>query len=253
MELTGLKDKTSVVTGASRGIGRAIALVLAKSGVNVVCCARNEELLIQVCAEIEEEGGRAISVKTDVTSADDRKHMLDKCISAFGGVDFLINNAGIHLEKSSLELSDEEIRRVMDVNFIAMFSLSRDAAGEMVKRGGGKIVNMGSFWGQLGVRKQVAYCTSKAAIEAMTRCMAVELARNNIQVNAVAPGHIMTDISKGALENEKLRNLILSKIPAKRIGEPEEVAYFVAFLCSQQSDYITGHVHCVDGGQLISW
>lgn len=253
MELTGLKGKTAVVTGSSRGIGRAIALVLAGSGVNVLCCARNEELLLQVCAEIEKEGGRAIAVRTDVTSADDRKHMFDKCISEFGGVDFLVNNAGIHLEKTSLELSDEEIRRVMDVNFISMFSLARDAAGEMDKRGGGKIINMGSFWGQLGVRKQVAYCTSKAAIEAMTRCMAVELARNNIQVNAVAPGHIMTDISKGAMENEKLRNMILSKIPAKRIGDPEEVAYFVAFLCSQQSNYITGHVHYVDGGQLISW
>ena len=253
LKLTGLKDKIAIVTGASRGIGKAIAEVLAGSGVKIICCARNEDHLLQTCSEIEKQGGTAIPVKTDVASAADRKHLIDRSLSTFEGIDFLINNAGIHKEKASLELSDEEIVQVMEVNFLSMFSLSRDVARHMIDRGGGKIINMGSFWGQLGVRKQLAYCTSKAAIEAMTRCLAVEWARNNIQVNTVAPGHIMTDISKAALENEKYRNEILRRIPVKRVGEPEEVANLVAFLCSQESNYLTGHIYHIDGGQMISW
>ncbi len=112
---------------------------------------------------------------------------------------------------------------------------------------------MGSFWGQLGVSKQLAYCVSKAAVEAMTRCLAVEWARYNIQVNTIAPGHIMTDISKAALENENLRNEIQRRIPARRVGNPEEVAYLIAFLCSQESSYLTGHIYYIDGGELICW
>lgn len=253
MELTGLRGRTAIVTGASRGIGRSIVRVLAKSGVQVVCCARNQELLAQICSEIERDGGIAVPIRADVASASDRKQLIELAVSKFEGIDFLINNAGVHGEKEALELSEEELKRVIEINFLSMFSLSRDVAGHMIKRGGGRIINMGSFWGQLGVSKQLAYCVSKAAIEAMTRCLAVEWARYNIQVNTVAPGHIMTDISRVALENERLRDEILRRIPARRVGDPEEVAYLVAFLCSKESNYITGHIYYIDGGQLISW
>ena len=253
MELSGIEGRTALVTGASRGIGKSIVKVLAKSGARIVCCARNQAPLLQICSEIEKDGGVAVPVRADVASASDRKQFIERALSNFGGIDFLINNAGIHVEKEALELSDEEFIHMMEVNFFSMFSLSRDIARQMIAIGGGKIINMGSFWGQLGVKKQLAYCVSKAAIEAMTRCLAVEWARYNIQVNTIAPGYIMTDISKAALENEKLRNEILRRIPARRVGSPEEVAYLVAFLCSQESSYLTGHIYYIDGGELISW
>jgi len=253
MELSGLEGKNAVVTGGSRGIGKAIVRVLAKNGVRVICCARNENLLKSVCETIVQEGGIAMPVKADLALAGDRKELVRRALSEFGAIDFLVNNAGIHVEKESFELTDEEMLRAIDINLLSMFSLCRDFGKQMVQRGGGKIVNVGSFWGRLGVSKQLAYCVSKAGIEALTRCLAVEWARYNIQVNTVAPGHIMTDISKTALEDEKLRNAILRRIPARRVGEPEEVAYLVAFLCSQESNYITGHTYCIDGGQQISW
>jgi 2-deoxy-D-gluconate 3-dehydrogenase len=253
MELSGLKDRNAVVTGASKGIGQKIAEVLAGSGVRLICCARTQSLLEQVCDGIQKKGGVAIPVRADVSSASDRQHLVERAAREFGGIDFLINNAGIHTEKDSLEFSDEEFHHIMDNNFYPMFSLARDFAGQMIARGGGKIVNMGSFWGQLGVGRNLAYCVSKAAIAAMTRCLAVEWARHNIQVTTVGPGHILTDMSKAAMEDERTRKAILRRIPARRGGEPEEVAHLVAFLCSQESNYLTGHIYYIDGGQQIAW
>jgi NAD(P)-dependent dehydrogenase (short-subunit alcohol dehydrogenase family) len=253
MKLTGLDGKIALITGASKGIGKSIAAILAESGVKVICCARNEDTLIEACSEIEKGGGTVLPVRADVSSPSDRQQMIERAVSEFGGIDFLINNAGIHMEKAAMELSDEELFQAMGVNFFPMFSLSRDVARQMIDRGGGKIINIGSFWGQLGVSRQLAYCVSKGAAEAMTRCLAVEWARHNIQINTVAPGHIMTDISKAAMENEALRKSILRRIPARRVGEPEEVGYLAAFLCSQESNYITGHIYYIDGGQLIAW
>lgn len=253
MELTGLSGKSALVTGASRGIGKSIARGLADCGVGIICCATNETLLRQTCSEIESAGGTAIPVVSDVGSRSGRKDLVDRALAAFEGVDFLINNAGIHTEQPALELSDDEFMEVMEINFFSMFSFARDLAGPMISRGGGKIINIGSFWGQLGVNRNLAYCASKAAIEAMTRCLAVEWARYNIQVNTIAPGHITTDVSKQAMENEKLNALILRGIPARRLGEADEVANLAAFLCSQESNYITGHNYYIDGGQFIAW
>jgi NAD(P)-dependent dehydrogenase (short-subunit alcohol dehydrogenase family) len=252
VQLTGLEGKNALITGASRGIGKAIAKVLAKSGVQVVCCARNQELLLQTCSEIEKDGGVALPVKADVALASDRKQLIEQALSSFGGIDFLVNNAGIHMEKEALELSDKEFIDLMEVNLFSMFFLSRDIARQMIARRGGRIINTGSISGQGGGSKQVAYCASKAAIEALTRSLAVEWARYNIQVNTVAPGYIRTDLSKPALEDEQLRTKIEGRIPAKRFGDPEDVAPLVAFLCSQEANYLTGHIYYVDGGVLIS-
>jgi NAD(P)-dependent dehydrogenase (short-subunit alcohol dehydrogenase family) len=253
MELTGLEGKNALITGASRGIGKSIAKVLAKNGVRIVCCARNLELLSETCSEIEKDGGLAVPVQADVGLASDRKRLIDQAISSLEGVDLLINNAGIHMAKSSLELEDEEFIQFMEINFFSMFSFSREIARQMIPRGGGKIINNGSFWGQLGVSKHLAYCVAKASIEAMTRVLAVEWARYNIQVNTIAPGHIMTDLSKPIMEDEKLRKQVLGRIPARRMGDPEEVAHLVAFLCSHEANYLTGHNYYIDGGQFIAW
>lgn len=252
MQLTGLDGRIALVTGASRGIGKAIAKVLAKSGAQVVCCARNQEVLLQTCSEIEKDGGIALPVRTNIASASERNQLIEQAISNFGGIDFLINNAGIHIDKEALALEDKEFSDLMEINLLAAFSLSRDIAKQMIKKGGGRIINIGSVSGQGGGSKQVAYCASKAAIEAMTRSLAVEWAKYNINVNTVAPGYIDTDMSKPVMDNEKIRNHIQRLIPAKRFGNPEEVAYVVAFLCSQESSYITGHIYYVDGGALLS-
>ncbi len=252
MQLTGLDGRIALVTGASRGIGKAVAKVLAKSGAQVVCCARNQEVLLQTCSEIEKDGGIALPVRTNIASASERNQLIEQAISNFGGIDFLINNAGIHIDKEALALEDKEFSDLMEINLLAAFSLSRDIAKQMIKKGGGRIINIGSVSGQGGGSKQVAYCASKAAIEAMTRSLAVEWAKYNINVNTVAPGYIDTDMSKPVMDNEKIRNHIHRLIPAKRFGNPEEVAYVVAFLCSQESSYITGHIYYVDGGALLS-
>ena len=251
MQLTGLEGKTALVTGASRGIGKAIAQVLAKSGVQVVCCARNQETLAKTCSEIKNDGGVAVLVQADVALASDRKLLIEQALSSFDGIDFLINNAGIHIDKEALALEDEELINLMQVNFFSMFSLARDIARQMIPRGGGRIVNTGSISGQGGGSKQVAYCASKAAVEAMTRSLAVEWARYSINVNTVAPGYISTDMSKPVLSNEPLLKKLQRLIPAQRFGNPEEVAYLVAFLCSQESSYLTGHIYYVDGGVLV--
>lgn len=253
MKLSGLEGRTAVVTGASRGIGKSIARVMAGFGTCVLCHGRNQELLLETCAEIERDGGRALSAVGDITSVEDRSRLIEQAVSAFGGVDILVNNAGVHAEEETLDLSDEAFKEIMDVNLFSMFSLSRDIARHMISRGGGKIVNIGSHWGLLGVRKNLAYCVSKAAVEALTRCLAVDWAQYNIQVNTVAPGHTRTDISRAAMEDERFRKAILRRIPARRIAEPEEVGYLVAFLCSQEANYLTGHTYAIDGGQQIAW
>lgn len=250
MLLTGFEGKTALVTGASRGMGRAIARVLAKSGVQVVCCARNEQVLLQTCTEIERDGGVALPVRADVYSALDRKRLIDQAVSRFKGIDFLINNAGIHINKPALEITEKEVIDLMQVNFFSMFFLARDVAQQMIPKGGGRIINMGSVSGQGGGSKQVIYCASKAAIEAMTRSLAAEWAKYNINVNTVAPGYINTDMTKPALENEQRRSEFQKMIPLKRFGEPEDVANLVVFLCSQEASYLTGHIYYVDGGVL---
>ena len=134
MELTGIKGKNALVTGASRGIGKSIAKVLAENGVQVICCARNEELLQVTCSEIQKNGGVAIPVGADVSSDSERKQLIDRAVSSFEGIDFLINNAGVHTEKPALELTDEELLQVMEINFLSMFSFSRELAGQMISR-----------------------------------------------------------------------------------------------------------------------
>jgi NAD(P)-dependent dehydrogenase (short-subunit alcohol dehydrogenase family) len=252
MELTGLKGKTAIVTGASRGIGKAIAEHLARSGVRVVCSATSEDTLKKTCQEIERNGGVALPVKADVTSDTARKHLINQAISKFGSVDILINNAGIVFTEETVASDDKKIMTLMQTNFFSVYSLSRDIAKHMIKSGHGKIVNIGSLFGQIGVPMVVAYCSSKGAVASLTRSLAVEWAPHNIQVNAIAPGYIWTDMCKAVMENnEQMQKDTLAKIPANRFGTPEDVASSAVFLCSEQADYITGTLHFVDGGAFI--
>ena len=250
MKLTGLDGKIGLVTGASKGIGKSIAAVLAKSGVRVVCCARNEDTLSAACSEIEKNGGTALPVRADVSSPSDRSQLIERTISEFGGIDFLINNAGIHMEKDALELSDEEMLGVMEINFLPMFSLSRDVARQMIDRGGGKIINISSMMALRVLGKLTLYAMSKAAIGQMTKQLALEWARHDIQVNAICPGYIETEMNRDHWQTEAGQRQIAG-MPRRRMPQPEVMDGLLLLLASGKSDYMTGTLIPLDDGQVL--
>jgi len=248
-----LKGRVALVTGASRGIGRAIALALAGAGADVACCARSHEQVEQAAAEIRDRGGRAVGLRLDVTRTHDIERAVREAESALGPVHILVNNAGIILEKKTVEVTDEDWDIVLATNLTSMFRLARAVVPGMIERHRGKIINVGSMYGPIGVPRFAAYCASKAAVEALTRSLGAEWARHGIQVNCLAPGYMNTDIPREALADEKTRTLFLSKVPARRIGEPEEVGPLAVYLASAASDFMTGQTLYLDGGQTIAW
>jgi NAD(P)-dependent dehydrogenase (short-subunit alcohol dehydrogenase family) len=248
-----LKGRVALVTGASRGIGRAIALALGAAGAAVACCARSREQVEETADRLRGRGGRAGGFTLDVTQAPEIGRAVCEVEAAFGPVDILVNNAGITFEKKTIEVTDEEWECVLATNLTSMFRLARAVAPGMIARGGGKIINIGSMYGALGVPRYAAYCASKAAVEALTRSLGAEWARHGIQVNCLAPGYMNTDIPRQAMADEKKRTLFLSKVPARRIGEPEEAGPLAVYLASAASDFMTGQTVYLDGGQTIAW
>jgi 2-deoxy-D-gluconate 3-dehydrogenase len=248
-----LAGRVALVTGASRGIGRAVALALGAAGAAVACGARSAEQVEATAAELSGSGGRARGFRLDVTRRDQIDAVVEEAGAALGPVDILVNNAGITLDKRSIEVTDEEWDDVLATNLTSTFKLARAVAPGMMEQRHGKIINIGSMYGKIGVPRYAAYCASKAAVEALTRSLAVEWARHGIQVNCLAPGYVNTDIPREAMADEKLRTLFLSRVPARRIGEPEEVATLAVYLASAASDFMTGQTVYLDGGQTIAW
>lgn len=248
-----LAGRVALVTGASRGIGRAIALAFAEAGGAVACAARAEADVRATAEAIRGAGGRAEAFRLDVTRAEEVAAVMDGVERALGPVDVLVNNAGVTLEKPTLEVTDAEWERVLATNLTAMFRLSRAVAPGMIARGRGKIINVGSMYGALGVPRYAAYCASKAAVDGLTRSLATEWARHGIQVNCLAPGYVNTDIPRAALADDKTRALFLSRVPARRIGEPEEIAALAVYLASPAADFMTGQTVYLDGGMTIAW
>ena len=248
-----LAGRVALVTGASRGIGRAVALALGAAGAAVACCARSAEQVEATAAEVGGHGGRARGFRLDVTRRNEIDTVVADIGAALGPIDILVNNAGITLDKRSVEVTDEEWDDVLATNLTSTFTLARAVAPGMMEQRRGKIINIGSMYGKIGVPRYAAYCASKAAVEALTRSLAVEWARHGIQVNCLAPGYVNTDIPREAMADEKLRTLFLSRVPARRIGEPEEVATLAVYLASAASDFMTGQTLYLDGGQTIAW
>ena len=248
-----LAGRVALVTGASRGIGHAVALALGAAGAAVACCARSAEQVEATAAEVSGHGGRARGFRLDVTRRNEIDAVVADIGAALGPIDILVNNAGITLDKRSVEVTDEEWDDVLATNLTSTFTLARAVAPGMMEQRRGKIINIGSMYGKIGVPRYAAYCASKAAVEALTRSLAVEWARHGIQVNCLAPGYVNTDIPREAMADEKLRTLFLSRVPARRIGEPEEVATLAVYLASAASDFMTGQTVYLDGGQTIAW
>jgi 3-oxoacyl-[acyl-carrier protein] reductase len=246
-----LSGKTALVTGAGRGIGKAIAIALAQAGADVCVTARTESQINETAAEIRKIGRSALAVAADATDAKAVAHVVEKTIADLGGLHILINNAGIELAKPLMKTSESEYDAVMDTNVKSMFLFTKAAGSHLVAQKYGRIVNVASVGAFIAAPNQTIYHASKAAVAHLTKATAMELARYNINVNAVAPGWIRTDLIKHLLEDEVALGRYLKGIPLRRLGEPAEIAPLVAFLCSDLASYMTGSVILIDGGLMI--
>lgn len=245
-----LKDKVAIVTGGTRGIGRAIALKLADHGANIVINYRNSDKEAEELKGIlEEKGVKVIAVKCDISNFEDSKNLMDKCKEVFGKIDILVNNAGITKDTLIMRMKEEDFDNVIDVNLKGTFNCAKHASAIMLKQRFGKIINMTSVVGIAGNAGQVNYAASKAGVIGLTKSLAKELGSRGITVNAVAPGFINTDMT--ASLSEKVKEEASKNIPLKRLGDPEDVANLVRFLASDAANYITGQVINVDGGMVM--
>ncbi|WP_349406640.1 3-oxoacyl-[acyl-carrier-protein] reductase [Clostridium perfringens] len=245
-----LKDKVAIVTGGTRGIGRAIALKLADQGANIVINYRNSDKEAEeLKAILEGKGVKVLTVKCDISNFEDSKNLMDKCKEVFGKIDILVNNAGITKDTLIMRMKEEDFDNVIDVNLKGTFNCAKHASAIMLKQRFGKIINMTSVVGIAGNAGQVNYAASKAGVIGLTKSLAKELGSRGITVNAVAPGFINTDMT--ASLSEKVKEEASKNIPLKRLGDPEDVANLVGFLASDAANYITGQVINVDGGMVM--
>ena len=246
-----LKGKTALVTGASRGIGKAIAKAFAKAGADLVLVSRNSKSLGNVSKEISRLGRKALPIVADIGIADEIKKAVDEALLVFPRIDILVNNAGISPAlKRAEELSLHEWEEILRVNLTGTFLFCQTVGKVMIQQGGGKIINMVSVGAVVGFPRQVGYCASKGGILQLTKVLALDWARFNIQVNAIGPSYIETDLTQGMRESKVISENLLSRTPMARFGKPEEVVGAALFLASDGSSYVTGQTVFVDGGWL---
>ncbi|KGO15105.1 3-oxoacyl-[acyl-carrier-protein] reductase [Clostridium botulinum] len=245
-----LEGRTAIVTGASRGIGRAIAKKLASMGANLVLNYRSSAKEIDtLLEEIKEFGIEALVIQGDVSSFEDSKKIVDEAKNKFDAIDILINNAGITKDSLILRMTEEDFDKVISVNLKGVYNCSKHIAPIMLKQRSGKIINISSVVGVAGNAGQCNYAAAKAGVIGITKSLAKELGSRGITVNAVAPGYIRTDMTDAL--PEKVKKSIEDLLPLKRLGTPEDVAETVGFLASDKAAYITGQVIHVDGGMII--
>jgi 2-deoxy-D-gluconate 3-dehydrogenase len=244
-----LRGKVAIVTGAGRGLGRAMALALAGAGADVAVAARSEDQLDDVAARIGQLGRRAVAVPTDVTDAVAVQHLVDTTIATLGGLDVLVNNSGVIDSTPLLEQDPAVWDRVLDTNLRGTYLATRAAGAHLVAQGSGKVVNIASNFALKGIPDHAAYCTSKAAVVAFTRAMAVEWAPAGVQVNALAPGYFATDLNADLRADPDALARVLRAVPARRMGEAEELSSWLVALAGPASDFMTGQTIVVDGGQ----
>lgn len=240
-----LKNKTALITGASRGIGRAVAEKFAMLGANIaVIYCGSEDKALSLKNEIEAMGVRAEIYRCDVSQFDECENTVKKVIEDFGGIDVLVNNAGITNDKLVLQMKEDDFDSVLDTNLKGAFNMIRHCYKNFMKKKCGKIINISSVAGLMGNPGQANYSAAKAGIIGLTKTVAKELAARNVCCNAIAPGFIKTDMTEKFQDNES----IIASIPMRRMGNAEEVACLAVFLASDASDYITGEVIRIDGG-----
>lgn len=247
-----LGGKVAVVTGASRGLGAAMAEALAEAGAEVVLAARTEDALAGVAGRIRERNGLAIPLAADVSTVDGVRQMVDRVVGERGRIDILLNAAGTQVRKPVLEVTEEDWERVVAVNLKAVYFCSQAAARHMVRQGGGKIINIASLTATIGILNASVYGSTKGGVAAMTRAMALEWARHRINVNAIGPGYFATELTRAVHEDPVRSRWVVDRTPMGRWGVPRDLAGAVVFLASAASDFVTGELINVDGGWLAS-
>ena len=248
-----LSGKVAIVTGASRGIGEAIARAYADAGAAVVLGSRKQEALEEVARSIREGGGRALAVAAHVGKPEDVSRLVAMAVSEYGGVDILVNNAATNPHFGPLlDASERQWQKILDVNLMGYVRMAQACVPEMRKRGGGKMINVASVAGLRPQPGMGVYCVSKAGVLMLTQVLAVELAEDNIQVNALAPGFVKTRFSRPIWDNPGIYEAVLRAIPQRRMASPEELVGLALYLASDASSFTTGATFVVDGGQLVS-
>jgi len=244
-----LNDKVAIVTGASRGIGEAIAKQLSSCGAKIILIARNSDQLVAVKETIISKGGIAESMAGDVSNLNSFSEIVTNTIDKWGRIDILVNNAGIARDNIIMRMKEDDWDSVMNINLKGCFNGIKSVARPMIKNKAGRIINITSVIGQIGNAGQSNYAASKAGIMGLTKSMAKELGSRNITVNAVAPGYITTDMTNEL--NDEVKEQMKSSIPLGRLGTPDDVANLACFLASDEAGYITGQTFNVDGGMVM--
>jgi NAD(P)-dependent dehydrogenase (short-subunit alcohol dehydrogenase family) len=254
MDRFNFHDKIALVTGGSRGIGKAIALAFGEAGAKVGIAARNVNLLKEVVKEIQAIGSEAFYVKCDLTRDNDIYSLIEKTIERYGRIDILVNNAGISpWVKKSEEVTKEMWEEVIQANLLAPFLLCREAGKIMMKQNWGRIINIASVGGLVALPRQIAYCATKGALIQMTKVLAIEWAEKyNITVNVIAPGYFATDLTEGMRASDKISKNLLERNPSRRFGEVDEIVGAALYFASESASFTTGSVLLIDGGMLSS-
>ena len=244
-----LTGKTAIVTGATKGIGRGIADGLAQAGANVVVVSRHYGDCADVAQDVMQRYGvGTLPVACDILQRDQVTNLLNLTVDAFGRVDILVNNAGTAITKKAEDLLEEDWDRVVNLDLKACFFCAQTVGQQMIRQQRGKIINIASILGLVADKQILPYAAAKGGVVQFTKALALEWAKHNIQVNAVCPGYIMTDINRAELESEKIAKHLLGKIAARRFGTAEDIAGAAVYLASEASNYMTGHAMVIDGG-----
>ena len=250
LELFSLAGKTALITGSSRGLGRAFAEGLAAAGATVILNGTNSERLSQACKEMSDAGMKVDMSLFDVTDEAAIKAAFDRFDTSGMQIDILINNAGIQFRKPMLELDTADWQRVIDTNLTSAFMIGREAAKRMVKRGHGKIVNIGSLTSELARATVAPYTVAKGGIKMLTKAMAAEWGEHGLQANAIGPGYMLTDMNAALTSNPEFDAWVKARTPARRWGRPDELIGTAIYLCSDASNYVNGQIIYADGGMI---
>ena len=243
-----LRNKVAIITGSARGIGKSIALELAKQGAKVVVSDVDIDNCELTCDDIEDNGGDAIAIECDVTNKKEVQSLVKKTIKKYQKIDILVNAASDEIVKPFFEMTEKEWDKIIDINLKGVFLVTQEASKKMAEQKSGKIINISSIAGEVGFTYTSSFCAAKAGVINLTRELALELSEHKINVNSIVSGVLPTKIRKDILEDERSTKDLLKNTPLKKVGKPEDIAKAALFLASERSSYITGHNLVVDGG-----
>jgi len=246
-----LKNKSVLITGAAGGIGEAIVMLCASAGASLYLNGTQEEKLQRLSKRLDEQGVDHLYKALSLTEKGSAEKLVNACVKSLGGIDVLINCAGINRVQLAEDVTEENWDAVFDINLKALFLICQAAGRIMIEKGGGKIINISSQAGSVAIPYRAAYCSSKGGVDQLTRVLALEWSKYNINVNAVAPTFVKTEMTNKMFEDPEFKKFVLDSIPLGRMASPDEVAYPVLFLATEYADMITGHILMVDGGWTI--